>query len=304
MAERVLLTGAGGFVGRAVVAPLLARGVELHAVSRSAARAIPGVTWHRADLLDEAEARALLREVRPTTLLHAAWYVEHGRFWTSPENARWVEASTALAHAFAELGGRRMVGLGTCAEYAEVAADDGEPWPETRALGGGTPYGRAKAELAARLLALSPRLSVAWARLFHLFGEGEPAAKLVPDVALSLLAGREARCGSGRAVRDYASTRFAGRALAALATGGVTGPVNIASGTGRPMREVIEAIGTITGRPDLIRLGARPDPAGEVPFMVADTSRLRREVGFTGTADLHGDLAALVHALRAAPVAA
>ena len=34
--------------------------------------------------------------------MHAAWHVAHGRFWTAPENAAWLEASTALAAHFAE----------------------------------------------------------------------------------------------------------------------------------------------------------------------------------------------------------
>src|SRR3712207_173544 len=117
---RLLLTGATGFVGRSLLAPLAERGFDLHAVSRRVpdpAIAVPGVSWHRADLLDEAEARRLLAEVRPAVLVHAAWYVEHGRFWTAPENERWLEASTALGAAFVEAGGRRLVGLGTCAEY-------------------------------------------------------------------------------------------------------------------------------------------------------------------------------------------
>lgn len=296
MAERLLLTGGTGFLGRQVIAPLLARGVVLHGVTRGASGA-EGVIWHQADLLDEAAARALLREIRPATLLHAAWYVEHGKFWHAPENAHWVEASTALARHFAEAGGRRFIGLGTCAEYADAAEGDGAPWPERRAIAPGTIYGQAKAELAARLARME-RLSIAWARIFHVFGPGEPAARLVPDVALSLLAGREARTGSGRAVRDYASTRFVGRALTALALSDVTGAVNVASGEGRPMREIIEAIAAIIGRPGLLRIGARPDPANEVAFMVADITRLRREVGFTERAELRADLAALVAALR------
>jgi nucleoside-diphosphate-sugar epimerase len=296
MPDRVLLTGATGFVGRAVLAPLLARGVELHAVSRTP-RAAPGVAWHAADLLDEGQARALIRDVRPAVLLHCAWYVEHGRFWTSPENARWVEASTTLAHAFAEAGGRRFVGVGTCAEYADCDAGDDAPWPETRRIAPATPYGAAKAELHARLAA-HPRLAVAWARLFHLFGEGEPPARLVPYVARSLLDGHEALCGSGRAVRDYASTAYVGRALAALALSDATGPVNVASGEGRPMRELMEAVARLTGRAHLLRLGARPDPPGEVPHMVANTTRLRRDAGFTERADLRGDLSAFVMRLR------
>lgn len=296
MPERVLLTGATGFVGQAAVAPLLARGVEVHAVSRAAAPVMGDVTWHRADLLDGGEARALAREVRAGTLVHCAWYVEHGLFWTSPENARWVEASTALAHAFVEAGGRRFVGIGSCAEYAERDGDDAAPWPETRRIAPATPYGAAKAELHARL-ARDPRLEVAWARLFHLFGEGEPSARLVPYVALALLGGEEARCGSGRAMRDYASTRFVGRALAALAVSGVTGPVNVASGEGRTIAEVVGTVARVVGRPELVVLGGKPDPVGEVPCMVADVGRLRRDVGFTEGVELERELASFVAGL-------
>ena len=95
MAERVLVTGASGFVGRMVLAPLAGRGFEVHAVSRRPPAG--GATWHQADLLDGAEQHRLLRDIRPTLLVHAAWYVEHGRFWTAPENADWLEASAALA---------------------------------------------------------------------------------------------------------------------------------------------------------------------------------------------------------------
>jgi nucleoside-diphosphate-sugar epimerase len=70
------------------------------------------------------------------------------------------------------------------------------------------------------------------------------------------------------------------------------GAVNVASGRPVEIRSVAEAIGRTTGRADLLRPGALPDRA-EPPFIVADTTRLVREVGFTERADLEGDLAAL-----------
>ena len=298
MAERVLVTGASGFVGRAILAPLAALGFEVHGVTRGAP---PGPGWHQADLLDEAAARHMLRALRPDILIHAAWSVEHGRFWTAPENAAWLEASTALfAHA-AEAGTRRILGIGSCAEYAERAPGDGAPWPETRPVAPGTPYGQAKAALAARLAGLADRhgLSWAWARLFLLFGPGEPEARLVPSVMRALLAGREAACASGRPVRDVAATGYVGRALACLAATRTGGPVNIGAGEGRPIREVVEIIGRLAGRPELIRLGALPDRPGEAPHMVADIGRLRRESGFTERHDLEAALARLLAAQRA-----
>jgi uncharacterized protein YbjT (DUF2867 family) len=69
-AERLLPTGASGFVGWAILAPHAARGFEVHAVARR-----PGggtAAWHASDLLDEGAMRALLRDVRPAVLVHAA----------------------------------------------------------------------------------------------------------------------------------------------------------------------------------------------------------------------------------------
>lgn len=297
MAARLLLTGASGSVGRALIGPLAARGFAVHAVAR---RIPPGAQghWHEADLLDEAAARALLRDIRPDVLVHCAWFVEHGAFWTAPENAAWVAASDAMAAAFAEGGGRRFLGIGSCAEYADAAGEDALPWPETRRIAPATPYGQAKAELAVRL-ARQP-FDLAWARLFLMFGPGEAPARLVPSVARALVEGREARIASGRPVRDVASTRFLGDALAALAASGVTGPVNVASGEGRTLAHVARLLARAAGREDLLRLGALPDRPGEVPAMVADIGRLRHEVGFVDPPRVEDDLCALVAAMRAA----
>lgn len=304
--RRILVTGAGGFVGRQVLGPLLALGHEVHAVGTgprpglpdAMPDAMPGVTWHVADLLTP-EGRRTALEVAPDTLLHAAWYVAHGRFWSAPENAAWAAASAALLEGFAAGGGRRFVGIGTCAEYATVLADalpwDALPWPETRAIAPATLYGLAKASFATRLAEAGDAdgISTAWARLFHLFGPGEAPGRLVPAVMAALRAGRPAECASGRPVRDVASTWFTGRALAALVLSEVRGAVNVAAGAGLPIADLAGRIGALAGRPELVRLGALPDRPGEVPRMVADTGRLRREVGFAEDCDLDGDLARL-----------
>lgn len=281
MAERLLLTGAGGFVGRALPAALAARGFAVHAVAGRG----------RADLLQEADQAALLREVKPAVIVHAAWYVVHGRFWTAAENTDWLEASTALARRFAEQGGRRFIGIGTCAEYA--TEPDEALWAESRPIAPTTAYGIAKAALAARLMAMEG-LSVAWARLFHLFGPGEHLDRLVPSIAAALREGREARCASGRPVRDFASTWFVGDAVAALTASSVTGAVNIGTGEGRSIRDIAETLARLSGRPDLLSMGALPDRPGEVPRMVADTARLRREVGFAAAPETDAALARLL----------
>jgi len=296
MAERVLVTGATGFIGRHIPALLHARGFATHITARNAAPATPGMTAHEVDLLRQEDAQRLIKDIRPDIIIHTAWYVAHGRFWTAPENTEWLEASTALAAYAAEAGARRFIGLGTCAEYATEVGDDAFPWLETRTIAPATAYGEAKATLARRLAEMAEaraRFGIAWARLFHLFGPGENPARLVPSIMIALREGREAACASGRPVRDFISTQAAAAAIAALATSDVTGPVNIGSGAPISIAAMARLIGHISGRPYLVRLGALPDRPNEPPYMVAHTGRLRREVGFTVPVSIAAELTKL-----------
>lgn len=299
MPATILVTGAAGFVGRHATAALARAGHRVHGVARRGPPAdaalvdnIPAdnVRWHAADLLDPAARRALLEATRPDYLLHLAWTTEHGRFWTAPDNLDWVGATLDLARRFAENGGRRMVAAGTCVEYDPPA--DGPCHEATTPLRPATLYGVAKDACRRTLTAYAAQtgLSLGWGRLFFLYGPAENPRRLVPSVLRDLLAGREAACGSGRARRDFIDARDAGAAFAALLLSEAQGAVNIASGHSATIADVAQRLGTLAGRPELIRLGARPDPAGEPPCLTADISRLRDEAGFTPTHDLDSGL--------------
>jgi nucleoside-diphosphate-sugar epimerase len=278
--SRVLVTGATGFIGRHAVAALTRAGHEVHAVS-STGGTVPGaqeVPVHRADLLDTGQASGLIESVRPTHILHLAWDVTPGRYLESDSNLAWTAASLHLLRKFAGHGSRAVL-AGTCLEYDPSAGHCSESDSELRPT---TLYGTCKDALrsVAGSFGRESGLSVAWGRVFFVYGPDEYPARLVASVARALLEGEPASVSHGRQVRDYMHSADVGEAFAALVDADVEGPVNVGSGAGVTLADLVAEIGRAAGRPELIRLGERPALPGEPPEIVADVTRLRDEVGW------------------------
>jgi nucleoside-diphosphate-sugar epimerase len=285
--RRVLVTGAGGFIGRWSVPPLLRAGFEVHAVlSGRANRAVPaelgGAEVHFADLLDESDIDALLAAVRPTHLLHFAWIATPGLYWSSPENDRWLTASDRLLHTFRAQGGARVVMAGSCAEYDWSRVEVCDERTSALADESAAPSAYAAAKIAMqRSLADYGRehaISTAWGRIFFQFGPHEHPDRLVPSVIRNLLLNREAPCSHGAQIRSFLHVADVGAAFAAVLDSGVEGPVNIGSADRITLAELIDRIARQIGRPELIRLGARPAQGQEPPMLVPEVHRLVEEV--------------------------
>ena len=293
--RRALVTGASGFIGRHALSALRDRGFEAHAVSSRPHEDGKGVAWHVVDLLEAGAAEELVGRIAPTHLLHLAWYAEPRAFWTAPANVQWLEASLALLRAFAAVGGHRVVAAGSCAEYdwstAGVCREADTP------LAPHTLYGECKRSLhavAERLYADADMPSLAWGRIFFLYGPYEHPQRLVSSVALALLQGREALCTEGRQQRDFMHSQDVGEAFAALVDHELEGPVNIATGRAVSVADVVTLLGEESGRPELVRLGALPARPDDPEMLVADIGRLREEVGFTPSHSLREGIAETV----------
>jgi nucleoside-diphosphate-sugar epimerase len=277
--KRVLVTGASGCIGRHVVPVLARHGWDVHAVSSGPQPATHGVTWHTADLLDDAAITRVVRGAAASHLLHLAWSVRPGKWATAPENFLWAEATLALAREFKEAGGQRFVGAGSCLEYDWRFGYCSEQLTPTRPH---TAYGISKhaTQLLLSGYAQTSGLSCAWGRAFFLYGPHEHPDRLVAAVARALVGGEPARCSHGRQVRDYLYVQDVADAFGALLESAVEGPINIASGEAVSLRTIVERLGALTGRADLLRLGAIPAAATDTPLVVADMTHAFRELAW------------------------
>jgi GDP-4-dehydro-6-deoxy-D-mannose reductase len=272
---RVLVTGAGGLAGRAMVRHVLGPegDREVTAVYRKNLPAPSDrFTPKKLDLLDREKTLARVREAEPAIILHLAG-VNHGTL--EELLAGNVIATRNLLDAACALRDPvRIIVTGSSAEYGNAGAG---PIPESAPLRPVTPYAvsKAAADLLARSYALARELPVAVVRPFNLVGPGQIESGKREEISLADLTSRRDFVD----VRDLASACWS---LATLADFGdrCTGKAfNIGSGIDHSVAEVIEMVRKITGKryPVLLPEEERPMP---VPVQRSDNSLVTATCGW------------------------
>lgn len=268
----ITLTGATGFVGRQILRNLLSSGRAVRVIVRDPASVqslSPEANLEvkqTSDLFTEPTDRLEQLLEGSETLLHAAWYAEPGSYLTSPQNLTCLTGTLNLASAFATVGGKRFIGVGTCAEYD---TSEGLLTVDTP-LAPNTLYSACKASayLVLRNLLAAEDTEFAWCRIFYLYGEGEDERRLVPYIRGQLEGNQEALLTRGEQVRDFLDVREAGRMIAEVALGRREGAVNICSGEPMSVRQLAESIADEYGLRDLLRFGARAENQFDPPRVV------------------------------------
>ena len=269
---RVLLTGGSGFVGRYVLKALQHQGIEVVTVGR--VRAQPSVPFIEADLLSVTDFGPLVQQAQATHLLHLAWYAEHGKYWTSPLNLRWAEATTRLVEAFCAAGGQQVVIAGTCAEYDWAhgyCREDSTP------LTPATLYGTAKDATRRLVMAVCAQhqVSCAWGRIFLPFGRGESTSRLIPSLIDVFRSGRAPFGVNSTAYRDFLHAFDVAEGFVRLLTTGASGAYNICSGEPVRLTEVVTTLASLLRADPETVLALTTERPGEPSLLVGENLKLK-----------------------------
>lgn len=280
----VVVTGAAGFLGRALVDSLLSRGERVLGVDRVAQTPRAGLVVLTADLLDDdsmvhaalADADAVFHLAGRPGVRDACPDIATRRIHDNVLATAKVLACVPLRTPLVVTSSSSVYGGTT--DGRACAEDDLQ-----RPLGG---YARSKA--AAEQLCVD-RLErggvVALARPFTVIGEGQR-----PDMALARWiaaagAGRPLEVlGSPWRTRDLTDVRDVVRALQDLAAAQVRGPVNVGTGVGHPLTAMA---GAVAAALDVeVRLRIREAGSEEPADTLADTRRLEQLLGWVPNTDL------------------
>ncbi len=304
--QKLLVTGAAGFIGARVVAAACAAGAEVTALVRpstSLSRLDPSVRRACAEVLSFEEVRAAVAGASPDIVVHAAGRADWRQdpSLTLPMMALHAMGTAHVLEAARQVGCKRMVLVGSSGEYGDAP----NPLHEQGAHRPLDPYSTSK--LAATELGLTYHrsfgLPTTVVRPFVVYGPGEPPSRLLPTLLASAARRRsEPEGGEQEAVAFTAGTQLRdfvyvdevaeGILRAALCPAAPGQVINLGTGVGVRVRDGVELAIEISGRRVRPEFGKLPMRPGEPKELVASTERAMALLGWAPSMGLREGLEA------------
>lgn len=298
---RVLVTGAGGFVGRHLVRELDGAGYDILATDIIEAPADSGrdgyserVTFGRLDLTDMGGLQAVLSDYAPRAVFHLAAQSSAARSFEEPRET--LETNifgtfNLLEAVRASMGDTppRFLSVGSCEEYGRRGPEE-MPLTERSPVEPVSPYAVSKAAQSMLVLQYHSAYGIECmaTRSFSHTGPGQTDRFVLPAFAKQCAAIKaglsepQIRVGNLEVTRDFLDVRDVVRAYRLLIEKGLAGTIyNVCRGEGLSLGEALSALEGMTGR----EVETKTDPGllrpVDVPLLVGDSGRLRAETNWT-----------------------
>lgn len=301
---KVLVTGGAGYIGSHMVDLLISEGYEVvifdSLVTGHREAIHPQATLVIGDLMDTQALAALFDTHDFEGIFHFASYIVVPESMEKPfkylrDN---VVAAANLLEAAANHGVKRFILSSTAALFDEPETI---PIPETETVIPGSPYGESKAIIERYLYWMDKIYGMRYCclRYFnaagahpngHIGEDHQPESHLIPIVLQVALGQRESvtifgedyDTPDGTAVRDYIHILDLATAHILAFEALADGPsrrYNLGNGTGYSVKQIVEVARQITGHPIPVKYG--PRRAGDLATLIADSTRIREELGWS-----------------------
>jgi len=309
--KRVVVTGAGGFIGSHLTEALAREGADVQAVVHYNALGSWGwldespardeITVHLADVQDPGSLSAAMKEA--DVVFHLAALIGIPYSYAAPRSyvRTNVEGTLNILELAREHGVSRVVHTSTSEAYGTARY---APIDEEHPLQGQSPYAATKigADKLAQSYHLSFGLPVVTVRPFNTFGPRQSARAVIPTIISQCLTGNEVRLGNLTPTRDlnYVSNTVDGFLRAAESSRAIGRTVNLGSGREISIGELAAEIVRLCGRDVRIvseEARVRPD-ASEVGRLIASNNLAEELLGWTPGVTLEEGLSRTIEWMR------
>lgn len=285
---RVLVTGAGGFVGRYLIENLLAAGHDVTALSHRPFEAPSGVAVEVFDIRSREDVQRAFERHNPGGVIHLAAQASVKRSWEDPNQTYEVNLIGAanVLEALKERPEARVLLVGSAQQYGSPKKV--LPIVETDPLEPVSPYGLSKVaqEMLGRIYFGEFGLKTIMARSFNHTGPGQSDEYVIGAFCRSIVEAErtasmsEITVGNLDSVRDFTDVRDVAEAYRLLLEQGAPGEAyNVSSGEGRRIGDLLKVLLDAARRPiDVLESGTRR--LGDPPMLVGDNSKIRETTGW------------------------
>ncbi|MBP2628350.1 MAG: NAD-dependent epimerase/dehydratase [Firmicutes bacterium] len=290
---RVLVTGAGGFVGGYLVSALADRGHHIVAggIQDSNCKLAREIETLNFDITDYQRLTKIIGKIKPDAIIHLAAQSMVQRAWEEPGSTIAVNTigTINLIKAVTEhVPGAKIINIGTSEEYG-LTGGNSEPLEEHYDCLPQNPY--AVSKLAAGQIALQlakkDHLNIVHVRPFNHFGPGQRRGYAVSDFAAQVAQIEKRLCppvinvGDLSAQRDFTDVRDVIEAYITLLEKNVeTGIYNVCSGQPRSINGILNFLIEQSRVPITIQIDREKLRPSDVPLFVGSASKIKKAVGW------------------------
>lgn len=291
--KKVLVTGAGGFIGSHLAERLVHEGAEVRAFvhynalgtygwldeskAQSRMKIVPGDVTDFGSVLDAAKGVDIIFHLAALIGIPYSYVAPRSYVRTN------IEGTLNILEAARTHGVQRVVHTSTSEVYGTALQ---VPIKESHALQGQSPYSATKigADKLAESYFRSFGLPVVTVRPFNTFGERQSQRAIIPTIISGLLSGSELELGNLHPTRDFnfVGNTVDGMVLAGLAPGVHGETINLGSGEEIAIGDLVRLVGELLGvAPRVKKVGERVRPGdSEVERLLADVEKAKAKLGW------------------------